>query len=372
MLNRRESQFYNKHLLLTEIGAEGQLKLKRAKVLVVGAGGLGCPALSYLTGAGVGEIGIIDRDKVEESNLQRQTLFTYKQIGEFKAQSAASRLKEINPFITLEYFNEQLTIKNAAAIVKKYDIIVDATDNFPARYLINDVCVFLDKPFVFASIDKFQGQLSVFNFKNVHSNSSPTYRCVFPSPPSPGTIPNCSESGVMGVLPGILGSFQANEVIKMITAAGSVMAGKMLLIDILDMRFYTLKIKRDEKNVQNVIDFNGNHSVFYYEDFCKVNREPLNDIRPEEINSIKDFCFVDIRENITLAGIENSVRIPASEIKEKRNYFNPDIKYILYCDYGITSQKVVHDLINLGKKNIFNLTGGLTRWKYIKQSEQSV
>ena len=219
-LSPEENIQYSRHLILNEIGEIGQKKLKASKVLVIGAGGLGCPILQYLTAAGVGTIGIVDFDTVDKTNLQRQILYTHKDIGAFKAEVAANRLAELNPFVNFKIYVEKLTNKNASNLFSSYDIVVDGSDNFPTRYLINDAAVLANKPVVFGSIYKFEGQVTVFNYQN-----GPTYRCLFPNPPQPSTVPNCSEIGVLGVLPGIIGSIQANEVIKIICEIGQVLSG---------------------------------------------------------------------------------------------------------------------------------------------------
>lgn len=371
MFNNEEKSFYNKHLLLSEIGYPGQLLLKKAKVLVVGAGGLGCPVLSYLCGAGVGVIGIIDGDKIDISNLQRQVLYSYDETGQFKAQTAADKLRKSNPFIEFRVFNENLSVKNTLWIIESFDIIVDATDNFPTRYLINDACVQLDKPFVFASIDKFQGQLSVFNFKQTLGSPGPTYRCVFPEPPSPKTAANCSELGVLGVLPGVLGALQANEVIKIICSSGSVLSGEMLIVDLLKMTFYSIKIQRDNKAVSEVVDLKNTPQESIYENFCSLNSAKLLHIDPLEIDKLQGVQFVDVREEGHFRGLDNSIKIPASQIMTHTNLLSSKKNIVLYCDYGITSQKAASELIGLGRENIYNLQGGLQRW-YMEKHKTKV
>ena len=230
MLSKEEKKQYHRHLILDQIGESGQLKLKQAKVLVIGAGGLGCPVLQYLTAAGVGTIGIIDGDRVESSNLQRQILFTVNDVAQFKAQVAAQKLSELNPFIQFNIILEYLSTQNAIELFQQYDIIVDGTDNFPTRYLTNDAAVLTGKPLVSASIFKFQGQLSVFNYKG-----SGTYRCLFPEAPPEGAVPSCSQVGVLGVLPGILGSLQANEALKIILELGDILQNKLLCINTLTL-----------------------------------------------------------------------------------------------------------------------------------------
>ena len=252
MLSQKEIQRYSRHLLLPEIGNKGQELLCSAKVLVIGAGGLGCPVLQYLTAAGVGVIGIVDFDRVEESNLQRQVLYWVDDIGKCKAETAVVKLSKQNPLVKFNSYNLYLNNENALDIIKDYDIVVDGTDNFATRYLINDVCVFLNKPFVYGSVDRFAGQVSVFNHTGKDGIKGPTYRCIFPVPPSSESALNCSESGVLGVLPGIIGTLQANEIIKIITGAGEILSGKLLLVDALGINFTTLEVKRTEEGISNV------------------------------------------------------------------------------------------------------------------------
>ena len=239
-----EKNRYSRHILLDKIGLEGQEKLKGAKVLVIGAGGLGCPVLQYLTAAGVGTIGIIDFDIVDETNLQRQILFTVNDVGVNKAEAAENRLRQLNPYVRFNIYPERLTTKNALNLFSEYDIIVDGTDNFSTRYLVNDACVITGKPLVYGAIYKFEGQVAVFNF-----NGGPSYRCLFPEPPKSGSVPNCSEVGVIGVLPGLIGTQQANEVIKLILEIGEPLSGKLLTYNSLDNSFFTLKVNRSEEQI---------------------------------------------------------------------------------------------------------------------------
>ena len=239
---------YNRHIILSEIGQKGQDKLSKAKVLVVGAGGLGCPILQYLAAAGVGTIGIVDFDVVEVSNLQRQILFGSSSLGQNKAAAAKERLSDLNNSITINAYPEKLTFQNAIELFNQYDIIVDGTDNFETRYLINDACILTNKPLVFGAIYKFQGQVSVFNY-----NNGPTYRCAFPNKPKKDTVPNCSEVGVLGVLPGIIGTMQANEVLKIILGIGNVLSGKLLCYDALSAQSTILTVKRNDLEIQKVL-----------------------------------------------------------------------------------------------------------------------
>ena len=239
---------YNRHIILSEIGQAGQDKISNAKVLVIGAGGLGCPILQYLTAAGVGSIGIVDFDSVNISNLQRQVLFGTSTLGKNKAEAAKQRLEDLNDEISIVAYPKKLTHCNAVDLFHKYDIIVDGTDNFETRYLVNDACIISNKPLVFGAIYKFEGQVSIFNYKN-----GPSYRCIFPHPPEKGSIPNCSEVGVLGVLPGIIGAMQANEVIKIILELGNMLSGKLLCFNALTLQNSIIRISRSEKTIQSVL-----------------------------------------------------------------------------------------------------------------------
>ncbi len=250
MFSKEERQQYDRHLVLPEIGEIGQQKLKQAKVLVVGAGGLGCPVLQYLTSAGVGVIGVIDGDEVSISNLQRQILYSVDDVGKSKAEVAKQKLIRQNPFVEIHTFREFLSKENALSIIEKFDIVVDASDNFPTRYLVNDACVLAGKPLVFGSIFKFEGQVSVFNYKG-----SATYRCLYSNPPQPNEVLNSSEVGVLGVLSGIIGCFQANEVIKIICEIGEILSEKLLVYNALTLNYFTLKYKKtDFTNIQKLKD----------------------------------------------------------------------------------------------------------------------
>ncbi len=252
MLSKEEISRYNRHLILPGFGVQSQEKLKQSKVLVIGAGGLGCPVLLYLTAAGVGEIGIVDFDTVEESNLQRQVLFTVNDIGKPKAEVAAAKLSLQNQFIKFNTYSLRLENKSALAIFPEYDIIIDGTDNFATRYLVNDACVLLGKPLVHGAIYKFEGQVSVFNYTDRSGKTGPSYRCLFPVPPAAGSVANCSEIGVLGVLPGIIGTLQATEAIKLITGIGEPLSGKLMLFDALTMNSTLVKINRNQARVNDV------------------------------------------------------------------------------------------------------------------------
>src|SRR5690606_3835275 len=250
-LSKEELARYNRHIIIKDFGLEAQKKLKAARVLVIGAGGLGSPALLYLAAAGVGTIGLVDFDVVDDSNLQRQVLFGVNEVGKPKVEAARQRLQSLNPFINLEVHNVQLTSANALELIAKYDIVADGTDNFPTRYLVNDACVMLDKPNVYASIFQFEGQVSVFHYRNANGEAGPNYRDLYATPPPPGLVPSCAEGGVLGVLPGIIGSLQALEVIKVITGVGDVLSGRLFVFDALTFETRTLKFGRNPANPLN-------------------------------------------------------------------------------------------------------------------------
>src|SRR6476619_3531840 len=270
--SKEELSRYDRHIIIPDFGFEAQKKLKAAKVLVIGSGGLGSPALLYLAAAGVGTIGIIDFDVVDDSNLQRQVLFGVDEIGKPKVDAAKKRLESLNPFITIKVYNQQLTSQNALDIIKDYDVVADGTDNFPTRYLVNDACVLLGKPNVYASIFQFEGQVSVFNYRAANDELGPNYRDLYPTPPPPGLVPICTEGGVLGVLPGIIGSLQALEVIKVITGVGETLSGRFFVFDALSFESRTFKISRNPANPLNGINPTITQLIDY-EQFCGLKQE---------------------------------------------------------------------------------------------------
>jgi sulfur-carrier protein adenylyltransferase/sulfurtransferase len=365
MLTPEEIKRYNRHLILSEIGKEGQEKLKAAKVLVVGAGGLGCPVLQYLTAAGVGTIGILDYDVVDESNLQRQVLFNTDDIGKSKAETAAKKLALLNPHIKFNFQTLKLSSENSQQIFKAYDIIVDGSDNFPTRYLVNDTCIIEDKVLVSASIFKFEGQVSVFNLKDKSGERSPTYRCLFPEPPDSKDVPNCSEIGVLGVLPGIIGSIQANEVIKIITGTGLPLSGKLFVLDALTMKTSILNFSKNEENfkIKELID---------YEDFCSVNQKDFSpgykEITVLELKAWMDkkekFELLDVREIFEREiGSIGGINIPMNDIPKNVDLIPLDRPVIVYCHHGMRSAMIVKFLYEeFGLNNLYNLEGGIHAW----------
>lgn len=343
---------YNRHIILSEIGQTGQDRISNAKVLVIGAGGLGCPVLQYLTAAGVGTIGIIDFDVVELSNLQRQVLFGTATLGKNKAKAAKERLDDLNDSISIIAYAEKLTHQNAIHLFNRYDIIVDGTDNFETRYLVNDACIIANKPLVFGAIYKFEGQVSVFNY-----NNGPTYRCIFPNPPKKDTIPNCSEIGVLGVLPGIIGSMQANEVLKIILNLGDVLSGKLLCYNSQTSKTSILKINRNEKSINSVLKDKGR--------FCKkeINFNCEFDAGEVSITSIlskENIQFIDVRETHEQPKIETIkvTQIPLSELENNLDKIDSEKEKYLFCQSGIRSKKAVSILKAFKIENCFSIKEG--------------
>ena len=363
MLSSSEKNRYQKHLLLPQIGLEGQLKLKNAKVLVVGAGGLGCPVLLYLSAAGVGKIGILDADSVDMTNLQRQVLYKTEDIGSPKASTAASHLAKMNDTIEYEAVKQNIRPENAETFIKNYDIIVDCTDNFTARYLINDYCVKLNKPFVYGAIHQFEGQVSVFNYKDNNGNLGPTYRCLFPEQPSDLEIPNCAAIGVLGVLPGILGMYQANEVIKMITGIGTTLSGQLLMIDLLENTSQKIKVKR-RKNAEELIFPAGEKKPQSIDNQYSKQAITVQELS-ERIKKAEDIFILDVRNlnEYETCRIEGSVLIPMSNIPTNIKHIPKDKTVVVYCHHGFRSASVIEYLSqNHGFINLQNLTGGINAW----------
>ncbi len=367
MLNKEEISRYSRHISLSQIGIAGQEKLKAAKILVIGAGGLGCPILQYITAAGVGEIGIVDFDTVEESNLQRQLLFNNEDIGKFKSEVAAEKLKKQNPYIKFNIHNLELNNQNAIQIFNNYDVIIDGTDNFSTRYLINDACYILKKPLIYGSIYKFEGQVSLFNFLEKNGTLGPNYRCLFPEPPSPEVAPNCSEIGVLGVLPGIIGALQANEALKLVLNIGENLSGKLLHFDALSMAFYKMDIYNN--NVEILIPGNENEfENFDYNFFCGLSAN-LKSISADELVIFlhnKDCIqLLDVRETdeIPIISELKDLSIPLSKIEEKVSSISKDKKVIVYCKSGKRSKAAINLLQTKFKfNNLYNLDGGINKW----------
>ncbi len=374
IFSKEELERYSRHLIIPEFNIEGQRKLKNARVLVVGTGGLGAPLLLYLTAAGVGTIGIVDFDVVDKSNLQRQVLFTTTDVGRLKTEAARDRLTALNPFVNFEIFNTRLDSSNALEIVSQFDVVADGTDNFPTRYLVNDAAVLTGKVNVFASIFRFEGQLSVFNYPLDNGNRGPNYRDLFPTPPPPGLVPSCAEGGVIGVLPGILGSLQANEVIKVITGVGTPLAGKFFQFDAADFSTRIFKIYKDPDN-----PISGTHPTILelidYEIFCGLNnnnfnqeQQPSEEITVKKLNewilSGKEFQLIDVREpyEYDIANL-GGVLIPKGEILQHLDQIDRDKEVVVYCRSGKRSKDVIDQLVKAaGLQNLINLKGGILAW----------
>ena len=326
---------YNRHIILSEIGQIGQDKLSNAKVLVIGAGGLGCPILQYLAAAGIGYLGIIDDDIVTESNLHRQVLFGTSSLGVNKALAAKKRLSDLNDCISIEAYPKRLNHKNARALFSQYDIIVDGTDNFETRYLVNDACILTHKPLVFGAIYKFEGQVSVFNYEN-----GPSYRCAFPNPPKRDAVPNCSEVGVLGVLPGIIGCMQANEVIKIILGIGNVLSENLFLYNALTLQSQSITIKKSSEEIEKVLQKSDIFESLQVASGCEIPipEKPFRDVFTE-----KDFQIIDVRELDELPKVEDLhvLSIPLSTLNKHISQLDSEKKKAFFCQSGIRSKKAV-------------------------------
>jgi molybdopterin/thiamine biosynthesis adenylyltransferase/rhodanese-related sulfurtransferase len=367
-LSKEEIQRYSRHLIMPEVGMEGQLKLKRARVLTIGTGGLGAPLGLYLAAAGVGHLGLVDFDVVDNSNLQRQVTFTTQDVGKPKSAAAKARLSALNPAIEITAYETRLTSDNALDLFRDYDIIVDGTDNFPTRFLVNDACVILRKPNVYGSIFRFEGQATVFGYPG-----GPCYRCLYPEPPPPGLVPSCAEGGVLGVLPGIIGSIQAMETIKLILGTGEPLVGRLLLFDALAMRFRELKLKRnpecpvcgDHRTITKLID---------YEEFCGIRGEEapamtdgISEITARELKMRQDrgdkLFILDVREphEYQICNL-NGKLIPLGELPRRVNELDSSVEMVVHCRSGKRSADAIHFLQTAGFKKLWNLKGGVLAW----------
>lgn len=367
--SKEELSRYNRHIIMSDFGIEAQKKLKAAKVLVIGSGGLGSPALLYLAAAGVGTIGIVDFDVVDDSNLQRQVLFGVEEVGKPKAEAAKQRLQSLNPFIQIHVYNTQFTSDNALELIREYDVVADGTDNFPTRYLVNDACVLSGKPNVYASIFQFEGQVSVFNYTDKNGNKGPNYRDLYPAPPPPGLVPNCAEGGVLGVLPGIIGSLQALEVIKVITGVGEPLVGRFYMFDALSFESRTFTFKHNPANpltgenptITKLID---------YEQFCGVKAVeiPVKEILPEQLyewlREGEDIQVIDVREpeEYEIVNI-GATLIPLGVVAEHADEISRNKRVVIHCKGGSRSAKAIRELEdNFGYNNLYNLKGGIDRY----------
>lgn len=370
-LTNDEVKRYSRHLIMPEVGVDGQEKLKAGSVLCIGAGGLGSPAALYLAAAGVGRIGIVDFDVVDFSNLQRQIIHGTPDVGRSKLASAKDRLLGLNPLVTIDTYETALSSKNALDLFKPYDVILDGTDNFPTRYLVNDACVLLGKPNAYGSIFRFEGQASVFATKN-----GPCYRCLYPEPPPPGLVPSCAEGGVLGVLPGVIGTIQATEAVKLIMGIGEPLIGRFLIYDALKMKFRELKLKKDAD-----CPMCGTHptvtALIDYKQFCGIVPEPepvmsAGDNETEigvielkrKMDAKEPFFLLDVREpnEYQIGKIPGSTLIPLGEVPRRHQEIPKDKEIIVHCKMGGRSAKAAAFLRQEGFKSVKNLTGGILDW----------
>ena len=370
VLNNEEILRYSRHLIMPEVGMEGQQKLKAARVLCIGAGGLGSPLALYLAAAGVGTLGIVDFDVVDYTNLQRQIIHSTADVGRKKLDSAAEKLKAINPFVNVRKFETRLSSENALDLFREFDIVADGTDNFPTRYLVNDACVLTGKPNVYGSIFRFEGQASVFA-----TEQGPCYRCLYPEPPPPGLVPSCAEGGVLGILPGLVGVIQATEVIKLILGKGDPLIGRLLLVDALSMKFRELKLRKNpdcpacgsHRTITKLID---------YDEFCGIRGEErsqektvagISEIQVEELkrrlDAKEDVFVLDVREphEYQICNI-GGLLIPLGDLPRRVNELDSSREIVAHCRSGVRSAKAVDFLQQAGFKKVHNLAGGILAW----------
>ncbi|MBV6396386.1 MAG: putative adenylyltransferase/sulfurtransferase MoeZ [Anaerolineales bacterium] len=368
-LTREEILRYSRHLLIPEVGLRGQERLKTSSALIIGTGGLGSPVALYLAAAGVGRIGLVDYDVVDSSNLQRQVIHGTSTIGQLKVESAKARLLDLNPEIHVDVFNEPFTSANALSIAKDYDVLIDGTDNFPTRYLTNDVCVFLHKPNVYGSIYRFDGQVSIFDAK-----AGPCYRCLFPQPPPPGLVPSCAEGGVLGVLPGTIGTLQATEALKILLGVGEPLIGKLLLYNALDMSFDFVKLKKNPNcrvcgpnaDIKELID---------YEEFCGVPSHDHDegsagagwDISAPELSErlkTNHLKLLDVREphELEISALPHAVNIPLGQLAARLSELDSTEDMVVFCKAGTRSARALVLLVSAGFKKVKNLKGGINAW----------
>ncbi len=368
-LSNDEILRYSRHLIMPEVGMEGQLKLKNAKILLVGTGGLGAPLGLYLAAAGVGRIGLVDFDVVDFTNLQRQVIHGTKDVGRKKLDSAHDRMKDINPNVQIDRYEVMLSSENALDILSQYDIVIDGTDNFPTRYLVNDACVILKKPNVYGSIFRFEGQASIFAYPG-----GPCYRCLYPEPPPPGLVPSCAEGGVLGILPGTIGLIQATEAVKLILGVGEPLVGRLVLYDALAMKFRELKLRRnpecpvcgDHPTITKLIDYQQFCGITPPQEPAKTERE--GEISPEEVKAKLDrhdpFVLIDVREphEYQIAKIPGAKLIPLGELPKRVNELDSAVEIVAHCKSGVRSGKACDFLRKAGFKKVKNMTGGILAW----------
>lgn len=377
-LTKDQISRYSRHLILPEVGVKGQEKICNASVLCIGTGGLGSPLLMYLAAAGVGRLGITDFDTVEKSNLQRQVIHGENWVGKSKVESAKERINVTNSDVEVVTYETKLTSKNAISLMKDYDIIVDGTDNFATRFLVNDACVLLSKPNVYGSIFRFEGQASVFN-----ATQGPCYRCLYPSPPPPGEVPSCAEGGVLGLLPGIIGIVQATETIKIILGKGKTLIGRLLSFNAMDMKFREFKLQKDPQcvicsknpSITELIDYDQFCGAGSHEKTEEKSSEGI-EITPAEVKIMIDenrrFHLIDVREphEFDICRIEGAQLIPRSEIRKSLNHFALNDEIVTYCHKGMRSLMATEQLKEFGFINVKSMSGGIDAWS--KEIDQKV
>ena len=372
MLQPEEIRRYSRQILLPELGLSGQQRLLNSSVLVIGAGGLGSPALLYLAAAGIGTIGIVDFDKVDLSNLQRQILYKEEDVGKSKAVRSRDILRELNRQVNVISHEQMLSSDNAMETIGSYDVVIDGSDNLPTRYLVNDACVFSGKPLVYGAIFRFEGQVSVFNLQDEFGRRVPNYRDLFPQPPPPEMVPSCAEGGVMGVLPGIIGSMQANEAIKIVAGIGTTLSGRLMIFDSLDFTTRFLRIHPDPEN-----PVSGNNptltQLIDYEEFCNpgkhTGKDHVPEISPSEVHDLlergKPFQFIDVREPLEYQLVSiGAINLPLSSLPQQIGAIHRDGLVVLHCKSGQRSFSAARMLMKeYGFANVKNMTGGLMGWK---------
>ncbi len=377
-LSHDEIRRYSRHLIMPEVGIQGQKKLKAASVLLIGTGGLGSPLALYLAAAGIGRMGLVDYDVVDETNLQRQVIHFTSDVGKSKLESASAKLSDINPYLIIEKHNVPLTSDNALDILKDYDIIIDGTDNFPTRYLVNDACVLLGKPNVYGSIFRFEGQLTVF-----YAKEGPCYRCLFPEPPPPGLVPSCAEGGVLGILPGTIGTLQATEAIKLIIGIGKPLIGRMILYDALDMTFDSIRLRKNPKCPvcgENPTENPTIDHLIDYEQFCGVpahdrsvfkEQNALKNVKSITVADLKaqldagsPLVLLDVREphELEISAFENAINIPKGQVLSRAAEIPRDTQVVVTCKTGQRSRDSIIALQAAGFTNLVNLKGGINAW----------
>ncbi|MFP6906985.1 MAG: molybdopterin-synthase adenylyltransferase MoeB [Verrucomicrobiota bacterium] len=369
-LSKEEIERYSRHLILPEVGLEGQRRLRNAAILLIGAGGLGSPLAMYLSAAGIGKLGIVDSDVVDASNLQRQVIHHSGDVGQPKIHSARRNIQGINPHVEVETYDTYISSANALELIRPYDLVIDGTDNFPTRYCVNDACVLLGKPNIYGSIFRFEGQASVF-----WAEHGPCYRCLYPEPPAPGLVPSCAEGGVLGILPGIIGCIQATEAIKLVLGQGDSLLGRLLLFDALRMEFRELKLRKDPKcpvcgenpTLTELID---------YEQFCGIPQAEAAEAQASQddhitVEQLRDelavggqLTLLDVREPYEweIGQLPDSLEMPLGDVPERFGELNPEDAIVVYCRSGMRSRKAQLFLQDQGFKNVRNLSGGILDW----------